>query len=239
MRLKKQVSLFVVTAGLLNALAPAALASTYDAHCNGRKCRVNVDAGGISTADGFIPMNRVAKWFTGGEESYNMASGTAGTLGAATLGAIGGGLLLGPIGLLGGLIGGGIAGSKAGKGADMYFSVIGYNEQGEKTSLSFNFVNPKPARKLASELAMFSGLGAGQTKSLASLKAALAQESSAPAFLPDRLVPSEEVSVRTEPTAGFLPDNLNDESLASSASSQEEELAEATVFPGDPGWTRE
>ena len=44
MRLKKQVSLFVISAGLLNALAPAALASTYDAHCNGRKCRVNVDA---------------------------------------------------------------------------------------------------------------------------------------------------------------------------------------------------
>ena len=86
---------------------------------------------------------------------------------------------------------------------------------------------------------MFSGLGAGQTKSLANLKAALAQGGSAPAFLPDRLVPADDVSVRTEPIEGFLPDNLNDESVASSASSQEEELAEATVFPGDPGWTRE
>jgi hypothetical protein len=59
---------------------------------------------------------------------------------------------------VGGLIGGGLAGSKAGKTADLLFNVVGYDQSGKKTTLSFRFINPKPANKLKTELPMFTGL---------------------------------------------------------------------------------
>jgi len=171
------------------------IASTYEALCGDTACTIGLDANGISSPTGFIPTARIAQWFTGGEESYNAGAGTAGALGAATVGAIGGGLLLGPIGLIGGLIGGGIAGSKAGKSADLFFNVVGYNQEGKKTTLSFRFVNPKPANRMRMELPMFTGLAMGQTRSLDELRTALASSgsnNSTPA-LPERLEPSQPI----------------------------------------------
>ena len=133
-------------------IASPASASTYEALCADTPCTISLDANGISSPSGFIPTSRIAQWFTGGQEGYNAGSGTAGALGVATVGAIGGGLLLGPIGLLGGLIGGGLAGSKAGKTADLFFNVVGYDQSGKKTTVSIRFVNPKPANKLKMEL---------------------------------------------------------------------------------------
>lgn len=109
----------------------------------------------------------------------------------ATAGAIGGALLLGPIGLLGGLIGGGLAGSKAGNTADLFFNVVGYDQEGRKTTVSFRFVNPRPASQLRTELPMFTGLAMGQTRPLADLQAALRTGTSGSSSgLPDRLDPA-------------------------------------------------
>lgn len=178
---------------LLPLLLPSpSLASSYEALCGDTPCTISLDANGLSSPAGFLPTGRIAQWFTGGQESYNAGSGTAGALGGATAGAIGGALLLGPIGLLGGLIGGGIAGSKAGKSADLFFNVVGYDTSGRKTTVSFRFVNPRPANQLKLELPMFTGLAMGQTRSLDELRAALASGHASPgaaAALPERLEP--------------------------------------------------
>lgn len=199
------------------AAGPAS-ASSYEALCPNDPCTISLDASGISSPTGFIPNARIAQWFTGGEESYNAGSGTAGALGGATAGAIAGGLLLGPIGLVGGLIGGGLAGSKAGKSADLFFNVVGYDQSGKKTTLSFRFVNPKPANKLKTELPMFTGLAMGQTRSLDELRAAIAPGSTgAAAPLPDTLqpaAPGAEGTASQQPAKrASLPDILNPEPI--------------------------
>ena len=209
MRITPLLTLAVLVAG------PAS-ASSYEALCPNDPCTISIDANGISSPTGFIPTARIAQWFTGGEEGYNAGSGTAGALGGATAGAIGGGLLLGPIGLIGGLIGGGLAGSKAGKTADLFFNVVGYDQSGKKTTLSFRFVNPKPANKLKTELPMFTGLAMGQTRSLDELRAALAPGSTgAAAPLPDTLQPAAPGAAGTttqQPAKrASLPDSLNPE----------------------------
>lgn len=183
--LKTSFSAALLSAVLLPQLPT--LASTYEALCGEVTCSISLDANGISGPTGFIPTGRIAQWFTGGETSYDVGQGTAGALGAGTLGPIGGGLLLGPIGLLGGLIGGGIAGARAGRSADLFFNVIGYDQSGKKTTLSFRFVNPKPANRLKTELPMFTGLAMGQTRSIEELKAALGIAPS-PQALPEQLL---------------------------------------------------
>ena len=176
---------------LLFVIEATLFASSYDALCDGSKCTVTLDAASISTPGGTIPMNMIAKWFTGGEETFSAAKGTAGGLGGALVGGVAGAVLLGPIGLLGGLIGGGMAGSKAGKSADLYFTIIGYNNEGNKTTINYNFINPKPARMMLMELPMFSGLGAGQTRSLESLKAAMKTGGVTTVDLPDKIISTE------------------------------------------------
>jgi len=182
---------------LLFVIESPLFASSYDALCDGSRCTVTLDAASISTSGGTIPMNMIAKWFTGGEESFSAAKGTAGGLGGALVGGAAGAILLGPIGLLGGLIGGGIAGSKAGNSADLYFTIIGYNNEGNKTTINFNFINPKPARKMLMELPMFSGLGAGQTRSLESLKAAMKTGGVTTVDLPDKITSIETKTDKT------------------------------------------
>ncbi|QNI71992.1 hypothetical protein [Cyanobium sp. NS01] len=184
-----------------------ALSSSYDALCGATPCTISLDAKGLSSPAGFLPINRIAQWFTGGQEDYNVGSGTAGALGGATAGALGGALLLGPIGLLGGLIGGGIAGSKAGKTADLFFNVVGYDEAGQKVTVSFRFVNPKPANQLKLELPMFTGLAMGQTRSLEALRQAL-DDPSANTGLPDRLPTGGALAPTAAPAKKPLPDSL-------------------------------
>ncbi len=156
---------------LLALLLPApASATPYQALCGSNPCTITLDANGISGPSTFIPIGRIAQWYTGGQESYNSTDGTVGAVGGGTAGAIAGGILLGPIGLVGGMVGGALAGSKAGKTADVYFTVVGYDDAGDKTTLNFRFVNPKPANQLKQELPMLTGLGMGETRSLAELE---------------------------------------------------------------------
>lgn len=220
MRITPLLALAVLVAGPANA-------STYQALCPNDPCTISLDANGISSPAGFIPTARIAQWFTGGEEGYNAGTGTAGALGGATAGAIGGGLLLGPIGLIGGLIGGGLAGSKAGKTADLFFNVVGYDQSGKKTTISFRFVNPKPANKLKTELPMFTGLAMGQTRSLDELRTALAPGSTgASAPLPDTLQPAETpqgTSNTNQPLKRTsLPDSLIPEPVVKAETNEEQ-----------------
>lgn len=156
---------------LLALLPPApAAAATYQALCGNNPCTITLDANGIGSKNTFIPIGRIAQWFTGGQEGYDATNGTAGALGGGTAGAIAGGLLLGPIGLVGGIVGGAYAGSKAGKTADLHFTVIGYDSFGKKTTMGFRFVNPKPANQLKLELPMYTGLAMGKVRSINELR---------------------------------------------------------------------
>jgi len=156
---------------LLALLLPApATATSYQALCGNNPCTINFDANGIGGLNTFIPIGRIARWYTGGQESYDSANGTVGAVGGGTAGAIAGGILLGPVGLVGGMVGGALAGSRAGKTADLYFTVVGYDSTGDKTTLNFRFVNPKPANQLKQELPVLTGLAMGETRSLAELQ---------------------------------------------------------------------
>jgi hypothetical protein len=146
------------------------IATTYQALCGNNPCTINLDANGIGSLNSFIPIGRIARWYAGGQETYDSTNGTVGAVGGGTAGAIAGGLLLGPIGLVGGMVGGALAGSRAGKTADLYFTVVGYDSAGDKTTLNFRFVNPRPANQLKQELAVLTGLAMGETRSLAELQ---------------------------------------------------------------------
>lgn len=163
-------SLLPYSMALALLLHVPARASTYQALCGTTACTVNLDANGIASQGRFIPNGRVAQWFTGGQETFDTTNGTVGAIGGGTAGAIAGGVLLGPIGLVGGMVGGAFAGSRAGKSASLYFTVVGYDTAGQKTTLSFRFVNPKPANQLKTELPMFTGLAMGQVRPIAELQ---------------------------------------------------------------------
>ena len=167
-------SFAAITLSNLTLLTPAASAETYDALCGDSGCSISVDGRGISGPGGFIPSELVSKWTVGTDSSYHGGKGVAGGLGGATAGAIGGGLLLGPIGLLGGLIGGAMAGSGAGKEFEGYFTVVGYNKEGEKISNSFRFINKKPANRLRSALPAITGLSMGEERTAQELEVAYA-----------------------------------------------------------------
>jgi hypothetical protein len=112
------------------------IAATYDALCNGVECKINIDGKGVSGPGGFIPAHRIALWFTGGGEEHNAAASAAGATGGALGGALIGAvatcwtIILCPIGKIGGGVAGGMGGSRAGKSADFYFTVLGYNQEG-------------------------------------------------------------------------------------------------------------
>ena len=165
-------TLSVAVISNLVLLASSAKAETYDALCGNSGCTINVDGRGISGPGGFIPNELVSRWSVGSDSGYHGGKGVAGGLGGATAGAIGGGLLLGPIGLLGGLIGGAMAGSGAGKEFEGYFTVVGYNKNGEKISNSFRFINKKPANRLRSALPAITGLSMGEERTAEELEVA-------------------------------------------------------------------
>jgi len=160
----------LICPALLTLMLPArASASSYQALCGPNPCTITLDANGIGGPRSFIPLGRIARWYAGGEESFDSTNGTVGAVGGGTAGAIAGGILLGPVGLVGDMVGGALAGSKAGRTADLYFTVVGYDSAGDKTTLNFRFVNPKPANRLKQELPMLTGLAMGETRSLTEL----------------------------------------------------------------------
>lgn len=156
-QIKKIITLASAISFVLTTASPS-LSANYDAICGDVDCQIGVSARGISGPGGFMPAGLVSIWNVGKASDFNMGKGVAGGLGGATAGVIGGALLLGPIGAIAGLIGGAAAGSDAGKEFEGYFSIVGYNKSGEKISHSFYFINPKPVKRLLSELPLFTGL---------------------------------------------------------------------------------
>ena len=152
------------------------IAGTYDAMCGNTECKIKLDGYGLRGPMGYIPAHRIAQWSTGGGEVNNTPASVAGATGGAVGGALAGGivtcwtLVLCPVGLLAGGIAGGVGGARAGKSADFYFTVIGYNQEGKKIVQNFNFFNKKPAGRMFQELAALSGLGMGELRTSEQIK---------------------------------------------------------------------
>ena len=160
--------LFVaLTAGLLSPTA--AIADKYDALCNNNDCQITINETGFAGPQGFIAKEKITQWYTGGDE-YNLALG-------ATGGAVGGtaGLAVAtaacmtgvfcPVALAVGVFGGGKTGARLGNGKNVFFTVMGQQDDGSNYVQSFKFLNKRTAKKLQKELIKLTGLQMGQVKS--------------------------------------------------------------------------
>ena len=135
---------YLLTAGAL-ALSPvSALAARYDALCGGAGCSIGVTAEGISAQGTTIPAHRVTSWSMGGNSETDVTTGVITTF------------VFGLPGLLG----------FGAKKHDYNFNVSGYDENGKKTHISFQFINDKPVRRLAAQLPGITGLGVNQNRTL-------------------------------------------------------------------------
>jgi len=126
-----------------------AQAAIYQALCNGTKCTISVNAEMITSPYGAIPTKRVTRWGGGGDSSTSVGTGIATTI------------LFGGIGLLGFLA----------KNHEYEFTINGYDTDGRKASMQIQFKNDKPAKKFMNELLVVTGLGMGQTRSAAQIRA--------------------------------------------------------------------
>ena len=179
----KVIASFAAAVGIVSVQGTA-LANTYDALCNGDiNCSISVSPQGVSGPSGFIPSGGVVQWYQGGEGETNntgasVAGGVAGAAGGAVVGALATcwTIILCPVGFFGGMAAGGVGGAGAGKRSDHMFTVIGYNNEGQKIAHSFRFINKKPARRMAMELPVMTGLAMGQVRPLATVSAALGIE---------------------------------------------------------------
>jgi hypothetical protein len=211
----------LTTAAALFIQSPS-VAGTYDALCAGVECKISLDGKGVSGPAGFIPAHRIAQWYTGGGEENNTAAQVAGTTGGVMAGAVAGALagcwliVTCPIGIIGGAVAGGMGGSKAGKSADFYFTVIGYNQNGDKVTQSFNFLNKKPAGRMMQELPAVSGLGMGEMRSVEQIKEGDARAAATGTGRPQ--LPANIGSVNSStPRNSSLPMSLNDSPGAQAA----------------------
>lgn len=148
--------------------SPSAYSGIYEAECliprfdgpprGGRvdprrkrqKCKdkIVVSAEAITTPYGSIPISRVTSWGIAGESSTAVGTGVATTI------------LLGPIGLLGFLS----------KKHDYTFAVNGYNFEGDRKSITFQFKDGKQPKRLTTEMTMLTGLSMGQKRSLKEIR---------------------------------------------------------------------
>ena len=152
------------------------LAGVYKALCNEVSCSITLDAKGITTPDGFMPAHRIVQWFKGGGPEINSSNAAAGAGAGGIGGAVIGGMatcwtvvLCGP-GIIAGGASGGISGAGLGKSSDFYFTIVGYNEKGEKMIQSFNFINERPVAKMMQELPIVSGLRMGTLRTIEEIK---------------------------------------------------------------------
>ena len=167
----------LVATSLLLLGTGTAIAGTYDALCGEVECQITVSGKGVGSPAGFTPTDLISQWNVGKASDYDAGKGVAGGLGGATAGAIGGAILLGPIGLLGGLVGGAMAGADAGKEFEGYFTIVGYDKKGEKIAHNFFFINPKPVKRLLSELPLVTGLALGEERDIEDIEAAFSGKS--------------------------------------------------------------
>ena len=133
---------FAAAAGVIT-LQSSALSSTYDAICGGVGCSISVTAESINAPGVNIPTSRVTSWSMGGDSKTSVGTGVATTI------------VFGPIGLLGFLA----------KNESYHVSISGYDKDGDKTSISFQFKNSKPAKRIASQLPSVTGLAMNETRS--------------------------------------------------------------------------
>jgi len=220
-----------------------AYASEYDALCNGVECKIMLDAKGVSGPGGFIPAHRIAQWYTGGGEERNGTVAAVGATGGAVGGVLVGGLatcwtiILCPIGLIAGGVAGGMGGAQAGKSADFYYTIIGYNQEGKKVLQSFNFLNKKPANKMAQELPVVTGLGMGEMRNIAEIKAGDAREASTGSGR--EALPGSINSVASNAqSAKSLPSSLNEVDSATSVAKSDGAKCWSTFLarPGMTAW---
>ena len=59
--------------------------------------------------------------------------------------------------LAAGVFGGGKLGSRLGNGKNVFFTIMGQNDDGSNYAQSFRFINKKTAKKLQKELIKFTG----------------------------------------------------------------------------------
>lgn len=139
------------TAGVLlaAALLPVmpVIAGQYEALCSGTKCTVVVSPTEIASPFGSIPAKRVTYWGNTGDSKTSV--GTSVTL-------------FGGIGLLGSLA----------KNQQYIFTINGFDAAGKSVSMSFEFKNDKPAKRLMQEMVEVTGLGMGQTRTVEEIRAA-------------------------------------------------------------------
>tara|TARA_B100001250_G_scaffold138961_1_gene118991 strand:- start:1708 stop:2214 length:507 start_codon:yes stop_codon:yes gene_type:complete len=155
---------FVLIASFLSPIA--AIADNYDALCSENDCEITIDEFGLSGPNGFIAKDKINQWYTGGDE-YNLALGTAGGAagGTAGLAVATAACMTGvfcPVALAVGVFGGGKTGSKLGKGKNVFFTVIGKQEDGSNYVQSFRFINKRTAKKLKKQLIQLTNLQMGQ-----------------------------------------------------------------------------
>ncbi len=146
-KVKKRVAVIGLT---LSSLLPMqAIAGSYQALCGGVKCTIRVTPSEIRSTQGSIPTSRVAYWSVNGESSTSVGTGVATTI------------LFGGIGLLGFLA----------KNHNFDFMIDGFDADGNKVAMEFKFKNNKPVKRITSELYRVTGLGMGQQRSIADIKA--------------------------------------------------------------------
>ena len=160
--------LFVaLTAGLLSPTF--AIADTYDALCNNNDCQITINETGLAGPQGFIAKEKITQWYRGGDE-YNLASGATGGAAGGTVGlAVGTAACMTgvfcPVALAVGVFGGGKTGARLGNGKNVFFTVMGQQDDGLNYVQSFRFLNKRTAKKLQKELIKLTGLQMGQVKS--------------------------------------------------------------------------
>lgn len=123
------------TAGILT-LQGSAIAGTYQALCGGIDCSISITGDRISSGSLSLPSHRVTSWIMGGNSETDVTSGVITTV------------IFGPLGLLG----------FAGKKHDYNFTVNGFDDTGKRQTLSFRFINNKPAKQVAAALPGATGL---------------------------------------------------------------------------------
>ena len=135
------VAAFAATAGIFT-LQGSALAAAYQARCGGLDCTISITGDRISSGGVSMPAHRTTSWTMGGNSKTDVTTGVVTTV------------LFGPLGLLG----------FAGKKHDYNFTVNGFDDDGKRQSISFQFINDKPAKQVAAQLPGVTGLAINEKR---------------------------------------------------------------------------
>ncbi len=115
-----------------------------------KKCFTPIEVTGteIISPSVTIPISRVTMWIGGGDSKTRVGTGVTTTI------------LFGPLGLMGFLA----------KKHEYSYTLNGYDANGEKASIQFNFNKKQTAKRLMAELPLLTGLGMGQRRTIDEIK---------------------------------------------------------------------